>query len=354
MSDIVPDLLEKIQKSFTNQIEQDKLLVELSRAVADGNATFREASRYAERLGDILSDVLKSNLTQEILPDGRMYYNIAERILEPMLRGNYDLAAEIAGQVQESLNRAAGLGLKAVRPALDTDRLSGIIDKISDAEHFESSSWLLGEPVTNFTMSAVEDTIRENVDFHARAGLQPKVKRIAESGCCKWCSRLAGEYDYPVDRDVYRRHENCRCIVLYDPGDGKVQNVHTKASYESQAQAERDARIERVKELERQAKRKNDLVHRLARSPEMLAEFTPEELAKTLKEAGYEVQPLNNGSLKGVLFDQGGGFKVNFEDGGMIMYHPRTRSHHGGEYYKISTGKGGTKRYERNGKELSE
>lgn len=28
--------------------------------------------------------------------------------------------------------------------------------------------------------------------------------------------------------DVYRRHQRCRCTVDYYPGDGKVQNVHTK------------------------------------------------------------------------------------------------------------------------------
>ena len=47
---------------------------------------------------------------------------------------------------------------------------------------------------------------------------------------CKRCSSLAGVYEYPdVPEDVYRRHENCRCTVEYDPGDGKkLQNVHTK------------------------------------------------------------------------------------------------------------------------------
>ena len=42
---------------------------------------------------------------------------------------------------------------------------------------------------------------------------------------------LAGTYEYPDDvRDeVYHRHRDCRCIVTYDPGNGKtVQDVHTK------------------------------------------------------------------------------------------------------------------------------
>ena len=250
MTDIVPALLEEIRNDFTKRLEQDKILAELSELITKGEATYKEASEYAARLGEILSDVLQDHISGDMLPDGRMYYNIAERILGPALTNNYELASNIAAQVQESLNQAAHIGLKAVRPLPDPDRLEGFINKVSEAEDFESVSWMLKEPVTNFTMSAVDDTVRENVEFHGRAGLSPKVTRISVGGCCEWCSELAGKYDYPVDREIYRRHENCRCIVLYDPGDGKVKNVHSKTVYASQAQAERDARIERAKELE--------------------------------------------------------------------------------------------------------
>lgn len=56
-----------------------------------------------------------------------------------------------------------------------------------------------------------------------------------------------------------------------------------------------------------------------------------------------------DGKLKGIPFENGGGFKVNFEDGGLLQYHPENGSHHEGAYYKISTGKGGKKWYELDG-----
>ena len=43
--------------------------------------------------------------------------------------------------------------------------------------------------------------------------------------------------------------------------------------------------------------------------------------------------------------------KINFGGDGILQYHPTKKSHHGGAYYKISTGKGGTKRYELDGTE---
>ena len=68
-----------------------------------------------------------------------------------------------------------------------------------------------------------------NADFHAKAGLKPKLTRYVNSEHCEWCDKLAGTYDYPVDKIIYARHENCDCVVEYHPKDGRgIQNSHTK------------------------------------------------------------------------------------------------------------------------------
>lgn len=48
-------------------------------------------------------------------------------------------------------------------------------------------------------------------------------------GCCEWCTRQSGRYEYPdkVPADVYKRHDNCKCTVEYVTNSRK-QNVHTK------------------------------------------------------------------------------------------------------------------------------
>ena len=92
----------------------------------------------------------------------------------------------------------------------------------------------------------------------------------------------------------------------------------------------------------------------LSKHPGRLASFTPAQLAENFQREGLKVKPLKRGSLKDIPFDKGGGFKVNFEDGGLLQYHPETKSHHGGAYYKISTGKGGTKRYGLDGIEIKD
>lgn len=91
---------------------------------------------------------------------------------------------------------------------------------------------------------------------------------------------------------------------------------------------------------------------RIVEHPTMLGAYIPESFKETLERGGFEFKPLGNGAFKGIAFEDGGGFRVNFGDGGLFQYHPAVRSHHGGEYYKISTGKGGTQWYDREGKEF--
>lgn len=88
-----------------------------------------------------------------------------------------------------------------------------------------------------------------------------------------------------------------------------------------------------------------DIVQKIVQLPQSLKDYTPDSLKKALEDAGYIVKPLAKGSLKGIAFEDGGGFKVNFGGDGIIQYHPAAHSHHNGEYYKISTAKEGIKHY---------
>lgn len=63
---------------------------------------------------------------------------------------------------------------------------------------------------------------------------------------------------------------------------------------------------------------------------------------KYLKKKNYTIKPLRRGSLKGKAFGKGGGFKVNWDGDKILQYHPEKNSHHGGAYFKISSGDTGT------------
>lgn len=241
--DIAPELLEFLEECFDKKIEQNIKIPPLLQAIYDGKASYIEAEDYAFEVGSSLAEVFRENLSSKLLPDGKMYYNIADRVIRPLLETEYMLAANVATQVQNTLNQKAGIGLKAQMIEVDEDRVQGIIDKVSNADAYDEMAWVLGDPVINLCQSAVDAVLKANVEFQGSAGLRPRIIRRAERKCCKWCSNLAGEYNYPnLPHDVYRRHENCRCTVDYDPGVGKrMQNVHTKKW------VDKDVREQRIK-----------------------------------------------------------------------------------------------------------
>lgn len=229
MIDIVPELLEKIERDYSSGIKSNKVLIEIQKKITNGTATHALTNEFSIKAGEILAKAYQNNLSSAILPDGKMYYNIAERILRPTLGENHKLVAEAATKVQTDMNKLSGIGIKGIKPKINQDRVDGIINKIANADQFDNVAWMLDEPVVNLSQSVVDDTIKVNSEFHAQSGLTPTIVRKSSGKCCDWCSAIVGSYEYPnVPDDVYRRHRFCKCTVEYNPGDGKKVNVHSK------------------------------------------------------------------------------------------------------------------------------
>jgi len=229
MIDIVPELLELINQKFDERTAESQKLKIAVRNLKAKEATYVDANNFAIEVGNILSDTFKETIDVEILPDGRMYYNIADRILNPTMSKNYDLITGYAMDVQTSLNVKAGLHLKAQVPKLNQDRIDGIVNRISSEVDFDVIKWILGDPIVTFSQSVVDDSVKVNSDFQAKAGLQPIITRKLKGKACKWCRALAGAYDYGnLPKEIYQRHENCRCTIEYDPGDGKRKTIPSR------------------------------------------------------------------------------------------------------------------------------
>lgn len=227
--DIVPALLDAIEKDFDERTFNSKKLKVALKLLKNKQATYLTVNDFAIEVGEILASVLNTHVTASVLPDGRVYFNIADRVLNTTMQKNYELISNFAVDVQKELNHAANLKMKSQIPPLNQDRIDGIVNRISNEENFESIKWLLDDPIINFSQSIVDDAIRANAEFHAKAGLQAKITRRVSGHACDWCKNLAGSYDYfDAPDDIYRRHERCRCTVDYNPSDGKKQNVWTK------------------------------------------------------------------------------------------------------------------------------
>ena len=175
VKDLVPELLAEIRDEFDKGVLDSSVLEALLAKLAKGKANYLDANDYAVELGEILSKALRGSVTASRLPDGKMYYNIAKRLLEDVLEANYDKISEYSGRVQEILNGEAKIRVTVQRPNLNQDRIDGIINRLDSEPDFDSVSWILGDPVVNFSQSIVDDFIRANAEFNFKSGLHPKI-----------------------------------------------------------------------------------------------------------------------------------------------------------------------------------
>lgn len=227
--DIIPSLLKEVQDKFEAAYGKSDIISSAFAKLKNKKATYATANDFAIELGDILAEALGSTVTGDKLPDGKMYYNIGQRLLNDVLGRNFELVSDFTGQVQTNLNKEANIGLKVQVPEFNQDRVDGLVNRLSSEDDFEKVSWLLKEPIVNFTQSIVDDAIRANAEFHAKTGMTPTISRQSTGKCCKWCNSLVGKYIYGEEpKGFYRRHQNCRCIIEYHPKNGKYQNSWSK------------------------------------------------------------------------------------------------------------------------------
>ena len=229
VDDIVPGLLSEIELEFNRRMNDSPTIKKSSLILAEGRSTYKDVHGYSVEVGKILSSVLAEKVDSSVLPDGRMYYNIAKRVLEDCLGRNYKLIGRFASETQSLLNLRSGLGLKSQIPPLNQNRIDGLVNRLSVEEDFEKIKWILGDPVVTFSQSIVDDAIEKNASFHKELGLSPTIERLSTGHCCKWCDSLVGSYLYGEEpKSFYRRHGNCRCVIDYHPKKGKKQNAWSK------------------------------------------------------------------------------------------------------------------------------
>ena len=362
----MPGLLSDIAADYAAAAEREPMRRAVADKIQHGTARLSDVHDYAEGTGRALSSALTGNLTPERLPNGTLYYNIADRTITPMARQSCEEINRAAEEILALQDARDGVNLKAVPAEFPAERVEGLVDKAADAGE-DFPGWL-DEPIVNLCEHVADSFMKANADFRYKSGMSPRIRRDSYARCCDWCADLDGVYDYKdAPKEVYARHEFCRCVVTFENGRER-QNVWTKERWTAD-QDELDRRreygltderergiVKAVRQerertpgernidaaIYRQIRSQRDssiLVNEIIQNHEALQYYTPKKMRDILENAGYKVLPLSNGNLKGVTFRDGGGYKVNFGGDGIFQYHPENRSHHGGAYWKIQNGK---------------
>lgn len=210
-----------------------------------GTMRYAQANRYAQRIGELLGEAIR---VLGGLPEG-VTLQEAQAVLLPALHQNYELAAEAAQAAQDTANAASQIGLKAAAPTRRPGRAEGIVREVAE-KGYQKIRLSFEDQLVTYSQSAVDDAVAVNAYRQANAGLSPRILRSVRGGCCRWCEALAGVYEYNegMPRDIYRRHENCRCTVEYLDAK-RVQNIWTKKS-RAVSREEAQKRIEAARRRE--------------------------------------------------------------------------------------------------------
>lgn len=301
VKDLVPELFDKIDKTFKLKAKESKIIKDKLKVLKNKKASYKDANEFAVEVGNILADTFQDKIKTKDLPDGKMYYNIAKRLIEPNMVRNHYIVSEYSKEVQNILNKQANISIQSQKADLNQDRIDRLIDKITRYDSYEDGKWLLNEPIINFSQAVVDETIRKNADLHSKAGLSPKIERYTNGKCCDWCDKLAGIYNYEdvknTGNEVFRRHRHCDCLVIYDPKNGKNKRIVHSAAKHKALDEKRD-RIDLANKIV------DNKLSNIARSKAMELGYNPlpdNKVVNTLrKDAKKWIQTLSEDEVKAI------------------------------------------------------
>lgn len=225
------EIFEEISAAYERAYKSNQEIQRLVEKLAKGSAKYTDAWRYAE-IDGMLSSQAALRSAEALLSAADAYPDI----MEFLNRCCHTPVTEYTQGVQALLNKKNGISLSSLTADFDANRASGIAHNVAHAEGLDEINKMLGPSLRNFTENTVSNTIAKNAEFQSSVGLRPQIRRIADPRCCTWCDEVAGTYDYDKlvrGDDVWRRHDNCRCIIEFHPGPGYKRITAQSRSSES-------------------------------------------------------------------------------------------------------------------------
>ena len=190
---------------------------------------------------------------------------------------------------------------------------------------------------------------------------------VPHGDTCAFCLTLASRGWQYMSKKALRNghaehiHAHCDCeyAVRFD-GKSSVAGYDPDKYLRIYDSMPGNSSEDKINSLRRMLNGKNpltleqiDFIIELESDSKILGKRNPEEWKKFLDNLGFETKSLGAGSLKGIPFEEGGGYRINYRGDGYFQYHP-PGTHHGNAYYKRSSAKDGTKRFNLDGSDKND
>ena len=215
---------DELRKLIQQKMSTSPSLRSLMKRIQSGKATFRDTAEYSRIYSDLLGKCLSDNV---LSLDDR------EAAAVDMLRESYDHTNSVLSQVQTGIDKKNGINIRPRAAAFPLERVTQFSHSLVDPTVDDSVIQRRARSGTaNISMSHHDEYMKTNAEFRHNAGLKCYITRETDGKCCKWCTAIAGRYVYGEEpHDVYRRHDNCGCSVIYENGRQR-QDVWSKRTWE--------------------------------------------------------------------------------------------------------------------------
>lgn len=197
----------------------------LEKKLADGTITMQEGAE----LNSLRARAFGKALSGSVLGIAQ---GEREGTCTALLREGCNDVDELAQAAQRADLGRQGLNLTPPTAPFEEDRARKIGRSLEDETVPDETIQRRARSATeNMLNSQYDRNMKKGAETCASAGLKTYIIRDSGSGCCKWCDEVSGKFVYGTEpKDVYRRHDNCTCTVVYESGRGK-QNVWSKQNW---------------------------------------------------------------------------------------------------------------------------
>lgn len=133
MNDIGLELQKSIETVFNERLAIDVVIKAIKLKVENGKATQRDVTILCKRLGEIASKVLIENIKPEMMPNDKMYWNIAEKAIKPLMIQIHGIVNKVAAEVVEAERKTNGIHIKPIEPVFPEERIESLINNFVNA-----------------------------------------------------------------------------------------------------------------------------------------------------------------------------------------------------------------------------
>lgn len=208
--------IDAIIQDFNAWANTDKLAKSMWKHIEKGNASYIHATQYAEAVGSKFAELIRKYAGEN--PSAEDI-----EVIRSAIEKSYNHSAYYTNYLQKELNAKAGVNVKAIVPLIEQERVDGLVGLIG-TDGIQTA--ISNERLSTFARSAVTDTAKANARFQKQMGLKSFIERDPGAGCCEWCNKMAGRYEYGKQpNDFFRVHSECTCNILFQPAKSGWQKI---------------------------------------------------------------------------------------------------------------------------------